>query len=237
MQFRFSTGGMGGGLTAEQPLNNIARETIYAMAAIFSGTRSLNLACFDEVYAIPSDLAIRTSLRVQQILAYETGVADVVDPLGGSYYVEALTDEMEAKIGETIAKIESDGGMVKLIESGQIQRELARQSYALQTRISSGEKILVGVNKFKVKEEERDLEIYKTDPATISRQLERLKATKASRDKAKVEAALKELEAAATRGENLIPYLFEPLTEKATVGEIIDTLKKVYGTFKEPTTI
>jgi methylmalonyl-CoA mutase N-terminal domain/subunit len=122
------------------------------MAAVFSGTRSLNLACFDEVYAIPSDLAIRTSLRVQQILAYETGVADVVDPLGGSYYVEALTDEMEAKIGETIAKIESDGGMVKLIESGQIQRELARQSYALQTRISSGEKILVGVNKFKVKE-------------------------------------------------------------------------------------
>ena len=237
LQFRFSTGGMGGGLTAEQPLNNIARETIYAMAAIFSGTRSLNLACFDEVYAIPSDLAIRTSLRVQQILAYETGVADVVDPLGGSYYVEALTDEMEAKIGETIAKIESDGGMVKLIESGQIQRELARQSYALQTRISSGEKILVGVNKFKVKEEERDLEIYKTDPETISRQLGRLAAVKASRDKGKVEAALKELEAAAVRGENLIPYLFEPLTQKATVGEIIDTLKKVYGQFKEPTTI
>ena len=237
LQFRFSTGGMGGGLTAEQPLNNIARETIYAMAAIFSGTRSLNLACFDEVYAIPSDLAIRTSLRVQQILAYETGVADVVDPLGGSYYVEALTDEMEAKIGETIAKIDADGGMVKLIESGSIQRELARQSYAIQTRISSGEKILVGVNKFKVKEEERDLEIYKTDPETISRQLQRLKAVKASRDKGKVEAALKELEAAAVRGENLIPYLFEPLTQKATVGEIIDTLKKVYGTFKEPTTI
>ena len=237
LQFRFSTGGMGGGLTAEQPLNNIARETIYAMAAIFSGTRSLNLACFDEVYAIPSDLAIRTSLRVQQILAHETGVADVVDPLGGSYYVEALTDEMETKIGETIGKIESDGGMVKLIESGSIQRELARQSYALQTRISSGEKILVGVNKFKVKEEERDLEIYKTDPATISRQLERLKATKAGRDQAKVAKALAELEAAAVRGENLIPYLFEPLTEKATVGEIIDTLKKVYGTFKEPTTI
>ncbi|MBE0558722.1 MAG: methylmalonyl-CoA mutase, partial [Proteobacteria bacterium] len=237
LQFRFSTGGMGGGLTAEQPLNNIARATIYAMAAVFSGTRSLNLACYDEVYAIPSDLAIRTSLRVQQILAYETGVADVVDPLGGSYYVESLTDEMEAKIAETIAKIESDGGMVKLIESGAIQRELARQSYALQTRISSGEKVLVGVNKFKVKEEERDLEIYKTDPATISRQLERLKAVKAGRDKGKVEAALKELEAAAVRGENLIPYLFAPLTEKATVGEIIDTLKKVYGTFKEPTTI
>ncbi len=237
LQFRFSTGGMGGGLTAEQPLNNIARATIYAMAAVFSGTRSLNLACFDEVYAIPSDLAIRTSLRVQQILANETGVADVVDPLGGSYYVEKLTDEMEAKIGEIIGRIENDGGIVKLIESGSIQRELARQSYAIQKRISSGEKVLVGVNKFKVKEEERDLEVYKTDPETINRQLKRLKAVKESRDQQKVEIALKELESAAVRGDNLIPYLFEPLREKATVGEIIDTLKKVYGTFKEPTTI
>ncbi|MCG2740631.1 MAG: methylmalonyl-CoA mutase family protein [Syntrophaceae bacterium] len=237
LQFRFSTGGMGGGLTAEQPLNNITRASIYAMAAVFSGTRSLNLACFDEVYAIPSDLAIRTSLRVQQILANETGVADVVDPLGGSYYVEKLTDEMEAKIGEIIGKIESDGGIVKLIESGAIQRELARQSYAIQKRISSGEKVLVGVNKFKVKEEERDLEVYKTDPETINRQLQRLKAVKESRDRQKVENALQELESAAGRGDNLIPYLFEPLTAKATVGEIIDTLKKVYGTFKEPTTV
>ncbi|MFZ4439481.1 MAG: acyl-CoA mutase large subunit family protein [Syntrophales bacterium] len=237
LQFRFSTGGMGGGLTAEQPLNNIARASIYAMAAVFSGTRSLNLACFDEVYAIPSDLAIRTSLRVQQILANETGVADVVDPLGGSYYVEKLTDEMEAKIGEIIGKIESDGGIVKMIESGAIQRELARQSYEIQKRISSGEKVLVGVNKFKVKEEERDLEVYKTDPETINRQLERLKAVKANRDQGKVESALQELESAAGRGDNLIPYLFEPLTAKATIGEIIDTLKKVYGTFKEPTTV
>jgi len=237
LQFRFSTGGMGGGLTAEQPLNNIARASIYAMAAVFSGTRSLNLACFDEVYAIPSDLAIRTSLRVQQILAHETGVADVVDPLGGSYYVERLTDDMEAKIGEIIGKIESDGGIVKMIESGAIQRELARQSYAIQKRISSGEKVLVGVNKFNVKEEERDLEVYKTDPETINRQLQRLKAVKENRDQGKVESALQQLESAAGRGDNLIPYLFEPLRGKATVGEIIDTLKKVYGTFKEPTTV
>ena len=202
-----------------------------------AGTRSLNLACFDEVYAIPSDLAIRTSLRVQQILANETGVADVVDPLGGSYYVEALTNEMEAKIGEIIGKIDSEGGIVKQIESGAIQRELARQSYELQKKISSGEKVLVGVNKFKIKEEEKDLEVYKTDPETINRQVQRLKAVKASRDKGKVEAALKKLEAAAGRSENIIPYLFEPLKEKATVGEIIDTLKKVYGTFKEPTTV
>ena len=150
---------------------------------------------------------------MQQILAHETGVADVVDPLGGSYYVEALTNEMEAKIGEIIAKIESDGGIVKQIESGAIQRELARQSYELQKKISSGEKVLVGVNKFKIKEEEKDLEIYKTDPETINRQLERLKAVKAAATARRSAGALKELEAAAGRGENLIPYLFEPLTE------------------------
>jgi methylmalonyl-CoA mutase N-terminal domain/subunit len=237
LQFRFSTGGMGGGLTAEQPLNNIARATIYAMAAVFSGTRSLNLACFDEVYAIPSDLAIRTSLRVQQILAFETGVADVVDPLGGSYYMEKLTDEMEAKISEIVGKIESDGGIVKMIENGVVQRELARQSYAIQKKISSGEKTLVGVNRFKVAEEERDMEIYKTDPETRTRQLQRLQAVKESRDKGKVESALTLLKSAADRGDNIIPYLFGPLKEKATVGEIIDTLKEVYGTFREPTTV
>ncbi len=237
MQFRFSTGGMGGGLTAEQPLNNIARAAYYAMAAAFAGTRSLNLACFDEVYAIPSDLAIRTSLRVQQILANETGVADVVDPLGGSYYVEALTNEMEAKIGEIISKIDAEGGIVKQIENGTIQRELAKQSYALQKRISSGEKVLVGVNKYQIKEEEKDLEVYKTDPETINRQVTRLKAVKAARDEAKVESTLKQLQAAAVRNENIIPHLFEPLKAKATIGEIIETLKKVYGTYKEPTTV
>ena len=237
MQFRFSTGGMGGGLTAEQPLNNIARAAYYAMAAVFAGTRSLNLACFDEVYAIPSDLAIRTSLRVQQILANETGVADVVDPLGGSYYVEALTNQMEAKIGEIIGEIDGEGGIVKQIENGAIQRQLARQSYELQKKISSGEKVLVGVNKFRIKEEEKDLEVYKTDPETIHRQVTRLQAVKAKRDNAKVESALTRLEEAARRNENILPHLFEPLKAMATVGEIIDTLKKVYGTYKEPTTV
>ncbi len=237
MQFRFSTGGMGGGLTAEQPLNNIARAAYYAMAAVFAGTRSLNLACFDEVYAIPSDLAIRTSLRVQQILANETGVADVVDPLGGSYYVEALTNQMEAKIGEIIGEIDGEGGIVKQIENGAIQRQLARQSYELQKKISSGEKVLVGVNKFRIKEEEKDLEVYKTDPETIHRQVTRLKDVKAKRDNAKVKSTLSQLEEAARRNENILPHLFEPLKAMATVGEIIDTLKKVYGTYKEPTTV
>ncbi len=174
---------------------------------------------------------------MQQILAFETGVADVVDPLGGSYYIEKLTDEMEAKITEIVGKIESDGGIVKSIENGAIQRELARQSYAIQKKISSGEKTLVGVNRFTVAEEERDMEIYKTDPETQARQLQRLQAVKEGRDRGKVDGALKELASAARRGDNVIPYLFKPLTARATVGEIVDTLKEVYGTFREPTTV
>jgi len=237
LQFRFSTGGMGGGLTADQPLNNIARATAYALAAIFSGTRSMNLACFDEVYAIPSDLAIRTSLRIQQILAFETGVGDVVDPLGGSYYLESLTNEMEAKMVEILESIERKRGIVQEIESGEIQRELARQSYLLQKKLNSGERVSVGVNRFSVEEEERDLEIYKIDPETRDRQIARLHRIKEERDGARVARSLERLELVAKAEENIIPYLFEPLKAQATLGEIISTLKKVYGEYKEPATV
>ena len=171
-------------------LNNIARATAYALAAIFSGTRSMNLACFDEVYAIPSDLAIRTSLRIQQTLAYETGVGDVVDPLGGSYYLESLTNEMEAKMVEILESIERKRGIVQAIESGEIQRELAQQSYLLQKKLNSGERVSVGVNRFSVKEEERDLEIYKIDPETRDRQIARLHRIKEERDGVRVAQSL-----------------------------------------------
>jgi methylmalonyl-CoA mutase N-terminal domain/subunit len=237
MQFRFSTGGMGGGLTADQPLNNIARATAYALAAIFSGTRSMNLACFDEVYAIPSDLAIRTSLRIQQILAHETGVGDVVDPLGGSYYLESLTNEMEAKMVEILETIERKKGIVQEIENGEIQRELAQQSYLLQKKINSGERISVGVNRFSVKEEERDVEIYRVDPETRDRQIERLRRIREARDGTRVTQSLKRLELAARAEENIIPHLFEPLKAQASLGEIVSSLKKVYGQYKEPKTV
>jgi methylmalonyl-CoA mutase N-terminal domain/subunit len=237
MQFRFSTGGMGGGLTADQPLNNIARATAYALAAIFSGTRSMNLACFDEVYAIPSDLAIRTSLRIQQILAHETGVSDVVDPLGGSYYLESLTNEMEAKMIEILETIERKKGIVQEIENGEIQKELAQQSYLLQKKINSGERISVGVNRFSVKEEERDVEIYRIDPETRDRQIERLRRIREERDGTRVTQSLERLELAARTEENIIPHLFEPLKAQATLGEIVSTLKKVYGQYKEPKTV
>ena len=237
LQFRFSTGGMGGGLTADQPLNNIARATVYALAAILAGTRSINLACFDEVYAIPSDLAIRTSLRTQQILAYETGVADVVDPFGGSYYLESLTNEMESKIKEILDGLEKRGGIVQQIENGQIQRELAYQNYLLQKKVDSGERVLVGVNRFQVEEEERDLEIYKIDPEVRDRQVERLRKMKETRDSARVVQGLERLKQAARGSENIIPYLFEPLQAQATLGEIVSTLKDIYGEYKEPRTV
>ena len=237
LQFRFSTGGLGGGLTADQPLNNIARAMAYALAAVFSGTRSMNLACFDEVYAIPSDLAIRTSLRIQQILAHETGVADVVDPLGGSYYLESLTNQMEDKMVEVLESIERKGGIVREIESGEIQKALAQQSYLLQKKVNTGERTLVGVNRFSVKEGERDLEIYRVDPEVRDRQIERLKCVKKERDEGQVAQSLEELARAAGGNENIIPYLFGPLKAQATVGEIIATLKQVYGEFKEPVTV
>ena len=236
-QFRFSTGGMGGGLTAAQPLNNIARATAYAMAAIFAGTRSMNLACFDEVYAIPSDLAIRTSLRTQQILAYETGVADVVDPLGGSYYVEALTTEMEEKFKGILESLDKKGGIVKEIETGNIQRELAQQKYQIQKKVNSGERVLVGVNRFQVKEEEKDLEIYKVAPEVLQRQIERFKRVKESRDAIQVVKSLEKLKDDAKAGENLMPRLFEPLKANATLGEIVAALKEVYGEYREPMTV
>ena len=143
-------------------------------------------------------------------MAHETGTADVVDPLGGSYYVESLTNEMEVKLKETLNDLEKAGGIVHGITTGRIQKELARQSYFLQKKIDSGEKVLVGVNKFRVKEEERDLEIYRVDPDVRSRQIERLKQVRNTRDRERVLLALDRLKEAAAKGQNIIPFLFEP---------------------------
>lgn len=237
MRLKFSTGALGGGMTAAEPLNNIARAAYFALAAVLAGTRSLNMACFDEAYAIPTDLAIRTALRIQQILAYETGVTDTVDPLAGSYYIESLTNQMEARMRKTMAEIESQGGIIKAIEEGRIQRELARQSYELQEKISRGEKILVGVNRFKSKEEEKPLEVYRHDPKIREVQISRLKAVKARRDQSKVEEALRKLRQAAQGNENIMPAIISAVEVRATIGEITSTLKEVFGTFQEPVTV
>lgn len=237
MRLKFSTGALGGGMTAAEPLNNIARAAYFALAAVLAGTRSLNMACFDEAYAIPTDLAIRTALRVQQILAYETGVTDTVDPLAGSYYIESLTNQMEKKMRQTMAEIESQGGIIKDIEEGRIQRELARQSYELQEKISRGEKILVGVNRFKSKEEEKPLEVYRHDPQIRERQINRLKAVKASRDQGRVEEALRNLRQVAQGDKNIMSAIISAVEARATIGEITSTLKEVFGTFQEPMTV
>jgi methylmalonyl-CoA mutase N-terminal domain/subunit len=237
MRLKFSTGALGGGMTAAEPLNNIARGAFFGLAAVLAGTRSLNMGCFDEAYAIPSDLAIRTALRVQQILAYETGVTDTVDPLAGSYYVESLTNQMEDRMRRTMDEIENRGGIVKAIEDGSLQRKLARQSYELQEKISQGEKVLVGVNRFTSKEEEKPIEIYRADSKVREAQIAKLKAVKAKRDSKKVQESLSALHQAAEKGENIFPTLFPAVEAGATIGEVTSTLKRVFGEYQEPRTI
>ncbi|MBW2307943.1 MAG: methylmalonyl-CoA mutase [Deltaproteobacteria bacterium] len=237
MRFKFSTGGMGSGMTTAQPLNNIARETLYALAAVLAGTRSLNMACFDEAYAIPSDLAIRTAVRVQQIIAHESGVTDTVDPLAGSYYIEHMTTELEKQILDFMEVLEAMGGVVKAIESGYLQRTLARQSYELQRKIATEEFPLVGVNCFITEEEEKDLQVYRMDPATRDRQVQRLREVKNRRDQTAVNRALENLEEAAGSTEYLMPFIFEAVRSYATVGEIIRAMQKKFGVFKEPISI
>jgi len=237
MRLKFSTGALGGGMAAAEPLNNIARGALFGLAAVLAGTRSLNMACFDEAYAIPSDLAIRTALRVQQILAYETGVTDTVDPLAGSYYIESLTTQMEARMRQTMEEMERRGGIVKAIEEGSLQRELARQSYEHQEKVSKGERVLVGVNRFTSKEEEKPIEVYRADPKIREAQIGRLKAVKARRDPKRVQETLAGLQRVAEKGENLFSALFPAVEALATVGEITATLKQVFGEYQEPRTV
>jgi methylmalonyl-CoA mutase N-terminal domain/subunit len=229
MQLKFSTGGMGGGMTEQQPLNNIARIAFYALAAGLAGSQSMNLPCFDEAYAIPTDEAIRTSLRTQQIIAYEIGVPDVVDPLGGSYYVESLTDFFEKEIVAEMERIDSLGGMLQCVEDGTIQRQLAKQAYEEQRKLDSGERVKVGVNRFRIDEEDRALEVFEVDPETLSLQINRLKKIKAERDNARVKNTLDALMQAALERKNLMPYILDAVKAYATVGEIVGKLKKIYG--------
>lgn len=229
MQLKFSTGGMGGGMTEQQPLNNIARIAFYALAAALAGSQSMNLPCFDEAYAIPTDEAIRTSLRIQQIIAYEMGIPDVVDPLGGSYYIESLTDFFEKEIIAEMERIDAMGGILRCVEDGAIQKQLAEQAYQVQKKFESGEMIKVGVNRFRIDEEDRELEVFEVDPKTLSRQLDRLKQIKAERDNVKVESALNALKNAAIEKTNLMSYLIDAVRAYTTVGEIVSTLKDIYG--------
>jgi len=231
---RFHTQTAGCTLTAQQPRNNIVRVAIQALAAVLGGTQSLHTNSFDEALALPSEEAVTIALRTQQIIAYETGVADVVDPLAGSYYVEWLTDELEERAWKYIDRIEEMGGAVEAIERGFIQREIAESAYRYQKELEEGKRIVVGVNRFVV-EEEVPVRILRVDPEVRERQIKRLKEIRSSRNNTRVEDALNNLRRAAEGGENLMPAVLDAVKAYATLGEICDVLRDVFGEYRAPT--
>lgn len=234
MTMKMIAGGGGGGLTIEQPENNIIRGAYYALISALSGTQTMALCSYDEAYTIPSRKAALISLRTMQILMEEMGVCDTVDPLGGSYYVESLTDQLEDEIVKLMKKVEEDGGIVNAISEGYVQREVALQAYLHEKKIQSGEEIKVGVNKYRIEEEERNIEFHEYNPALAEEQIRRLDRVKAERDSDEVERNLGRLREAAEGKENLMPYMIDAVKCYATVGEITKVLKEVFGEFKEP---
>lgn len=234
MQFRMLAGGGGGGLTKQQPLNNIVRSAYYALISALSGTQTQALCCYDEAYTIPSPQASLISLMINHILLEEMGLRDTADPLGGSYYVEALTNEMEKRIREEMQRIEDLGGMAYAVETGYVQREIARQAYLQEKALQEGKIIKVGVNKYVVEEEEPNIQLHEYNPQVADEQIARLKEVKRERDSRAVIQTLRDLEAAARAKKNVMPYLVEAVKAYATVGEMTAVLKEVYGEFKEP---
>jgi methylmalonyl-CoA mutase, N-terminal domain len=232
MRLRFHTQTAGVSLTAQQPLNNIVRTALEALAAVMGGTQSLHTNSFDEALALPTEEAVRVALRTQQIIATETGVPNTADPLGGSYFVEKLTDEMEAAAYGYFARIDELGGMVEAIRRNFPQREIADASFRYQQELNERRRIVVGVNDF-VQDDEEATPILKIDPALEGKQRDRLAATRASRDGAAVEAALTELKRAAAGEANLMPPIIEAARTQATEGEMIAAMQEVFGTYTE----
>ena len=227
---RFHTQTGGSTLTAQQPHNNIPRVTIQALSAVLGGTQSLHTNGYDEAIALPTEEAARIALRTQQIIAYESGAADTVDPLAGSYFVETLTNEVEAAAWEYIHKTDAMGGSVAAIEQGYMQNEIAASAYKYQNEIQSGEKIIVGVNKFTV--EEKPLQdVFSIDDSIRQLQIDKINKVKAERDNEKVKAILKTLETNARGNVNLMPTILEAAENYATLGEIADVMRGVFGEY------
>ncbi|MDM7320994.1 MAG: methylmalonyl-CoA mutase family protein [Fervidobacterium sp.] len=233
MKLRFHTQTGGSTLTAQQPLNNIIRVTIQALAAVLGGTQSLHTNSYDEALGLPTEESARIALRTQQVIAYESGVADTIDPLGGSYVVEAMTNEIEKRAMEYIEKIDQMGGMVKAIESGYVQKEIHESAYKHQLAVEKGEEIIVGVNKFQIEEDLKQTQILKVDPELEKKQKERLKKLKERRDNEKVKKLLNKIKEVAATDENLFPYVLEAVKAYATVGEISNALREVFGEYTE----
>ncbi|TXJ26264.1 MAG: methylmalonyl-CoA mutase [Chitinophagaceae bacterium] len=231
MMLRFHTQTGGSTLTAQQPLNNISRVTIQSLAAVLGGTQSLHTNGYDEALSLPTEEAARIALRTQQIVAFESGAPDTVDPLAGSFFIESLTNEVEEAAWKLIEKIDALGGSVSAIEQGFIQDEIARSAYEYQQKIESNEKIIVGVNKFQVKEE-ASIPIFKIDDSIRTLQTEKLQRLRANRDRAKVDQCLQQLNDHVVNGDNIMPAVIEAVENKCTLGEIADTLREVYGEYK-----
>ena len=232
MTLRFHTQTAGCSLTAQQPEINIVRVAIQAMAGVLGGTQSLHTDSMDEALALPSEKAVQIALRTQQIIAHESGVANVADPLGGSYYLEWLTDDMERQSRDYFDRIESLGGVVSAIEKGFFQKEIAAAAYKYQQEIDNNERTVVGVNEF-TSNEPVEIPILEMDPEGFERQCRRLKNLRSSRNKARHEASLTAIEKAAEGDENLMPHFIEAAKAKATLGEMCDVLRGVFGEYRE----
>jgi methylmalonyl-CoA mutase N-terminal domain/subunit len=220
-------------LMAQQPLNNVVRTTMQALAAVLGGTQSLHTNSYDETYALPTEDAATLALRTQQIIAEESGVAQVADPLGGSYFVERLTDQMEEAAMAYIQKIDNMGGIVRAIEEGYPQREIANAAYQFQKQVDSGQRAIVGVNKH-VTDEKENIPTLKIEPEVEKRQIEHMRTLKTRRDKAAAEAALAAVERAAAGDENLMPLVIDAVGKGVTVGEISDVFRRVWGEHRDP---
>jgi methylmalonyl-CoA mutase, N-terminal domain len=230
---RFHTQTAGVSLTWQQPLVNVARTAIEALAAVLGGTQSLHTNSYDEALALPTEDAVRLALRTQQVIAHETGVVNTIDPLGGSYHVEALTNRLEAEAYELFRRIDELGGMVAAIEQNMPQREIAEAAYRYQQEIESDERIVVGVNRYRTAGDE-EIHILRIDPELERKQIERLKAFKARRDSGAVERRVAELaEAASAPDRNLMPVIVDAVRDGVTLGEICDVWREVWGTWRE----
>jgi len=230
---RFHTQTAGHSLTAPQPENNIVRTAYEALAGVLGGTQSLHTNSMDEVLALPTEKSVEIALRTQQVIAYETGVGSTVDPLGGSYYVEAMTDKMEAEAEKYFETIDELGGVVEAIEAGYFQREIGNAAYDVARKYDEKKRIIVGVNGFQRENETIDIPVLKIDKSVETDQVAKVKALRKSRDQEKTDAALQSLTATCIKGENVMPPLLEAVRQSATLGEMVDAMKSVYGTYTE----
>jgi methylmalonyl-CoA mutase N-terminal domain/subunit len=230
MMLRFHTQTGGATLTAQQPENNIVRTTLEALAAVLGGTQSLHTNSFDEALALPTEHAVKIALRTQQVLGYESGVVDSVDPLGGSYFVETLTNEIEQRAWEYVEKIDGMGGAVRAIEAGFYQDEIADVAYRINQGVESGDRVVVGVNKFEESDEET-VEIQTIDEAEVRRQVDRVRELRGSRDQAEVDEALRRVDESARGDGNLLHPMRDALKARATLGEVSDVLREVFGEY------